>query len=376
MWCYQAMHDRNTGAQYHATHQLPNVVDRRLKKAAHVCKSLQRIVKDHKQFWRVQEGALLALPGISSRLRAEDANKIALEQAAFLMDRFQDKYGIPSQQQLPRTNDFSDIKEYFVMRALLRSLGKLRTAGGIVPTTVYDFLVEVLHLNDNTNNRFDDGYYLGTLIEATAACVDGIPSPAPKRSSKSAASGPSPEETAACTRRTAEILHRITHHINRDKLVPSFQYAVTRSGLRALHKLQASKTVPFQREFFHNHALYGHDQQVRRTAIEIIAANSRSGSQQDLNFLLELAENDYCPNIRSYALEAIVTSKSVSSDLAVDDESILKRVWGLMNMGSAYEVSVRIASLNLFRENFRHEGTKLVVENPDAEIKIGLKLAA
>ena len=113
-----------------------------------------------------------------------------------------------------------------------------------------------------------------------------------------------------CTRRTAEILHRITHHINRDKLVPSFQYAVTRrfvttaaippsgchnwfvstryltarvpltlhkcvllrsktrgfllfascwnqSGLRALHKLQASKTVPFQREFFHNHALYG-----------------------------------------------------------------------------------------------------------------------
>ena len=37
-----------------------------------------------------------------------------------------------------------------------------------------------------------------------------------------------------------------------------------------------------------------------------------------------------CLTCRSYALEAIVTSKSVSSDLAVDDESILKRVWGLM----------------------------------------------
>ena len=69
MWCYQAMHDRNPGAQYHATCQLPKVVDKRFKKAKHVCTSLQKIITDHKQFWRIQEGALLALSRLSTSIR-------------------------------------------------------------------------------------------------------------------------------------------------------------------------------------------------------------------------------------------------------------------------------------------------------------------
>lgn len=107
------------------------------------------------------------------KYQAEDATTIALEQADFFIRFFQHRYGIPSQPALPRPNDFGEIKEYYVIRALLTALGNLRTAQGVAPPRVHDFLLEVLYLNDNTGNRFDDGYYIGTLIESIASSVNG-----------------------------------------------------------------------------------------------------------------------------------------------------------------------------------------------------------
>jgi len=60
-------------------------------------------------------------------------------------DLFSHKY-------VPQPNDFSDFSEYFVRKAVVTAISRVRFANGKTPGLVRRFLIDQLRYNDNTNN--------------------------------------------------------------------------------------------------------------------------------------------------------------------------------------------------------------------------------
>lgn len=97
-------------------------------------------------------------------------------------------------------NDFTDMPDYFVAKAVYSALGDLRN----VPEAKLA-LIEVLQLNDNSRNAFDDSYYLATITSALGNCIGDH-----------------------LRRETNDIIDRL---LTMDRLVPSYRNIVTQAGL-------------------------------------------------------------------------------------------------------------------------------------------------
>ena len=158
----------------------------------------------------------------------------------------------------------------------------------------------------------------------------------------------------------------ITHSVNVDKLTPTFQQAVTVAAINGVWKLQACRAIDFQPQFFIDHALYGHSQHMRMRAIKCLAELAQKHPDA-LAFLLQLGQNDYVPAIRAFALKEIARSarkrpagvflmpsasgksKSGGAPSAADETArmrqVLRQVWDVMNLGSAYEIDLRVAAM-------------------------------
>eukprot|EP00039_Didymoeca_costata_P007960 m.105772 g.105772 ORF g.105772 m.105772 type:complete len:964 (+) comp13890_c0_seq2:160-3051(+) len=359
MWAYEAEHDRSPAAQYEATCQLAcSDVKSDIKRLLTV---LQKMAINNKLFWRVRARAIEAIPELIQSLQGEDdkVTGFAEEQKTNLIKLFRRVYGIPTIRDLPRPNDFTDIKEYYLIKALIKGIANLKNGYCIAPEGVFEFLCELWVVNDNSENRFDDSYYRGHLLESLAACV-----------------GCNPSENASSRMKerfketVADVLVIITNAMNVDKIAPSFQQAVTCSGLRAIARLQRKKVIPMQLAHFRDHCLYGHLMEVRKVAITILCRTAVR-NQADMDFLLELAENDYSPWCRQLcphilARETYAHMTELKENLKM--QKLVERVWSLMNLGSSYEVRLRIAALELFstfdpntRENVSGNLKKLVV---------------
>jgi hypothetical protein len=74
-----------------------------------------------------------------------------------------------------KPNDFSDLGEYALLKALVEAIGTCRDAGGRTPPEACELLVEMLEDNDNSANAFGDDYYLAALLRALAATRGGRP---------------------------------------------------------------------------------------------------------------------------------------------------------------------------------------------------------
>ena len=85
--------------------------------------------------------------------------------------------------------------------------------------------------------------------------------------------------------------------------------------------------------------------------------------------MLELGQNDYVPSIRTFALKEIARSArkqpvgvflmpsasgkmkgggGSASDQTARIRAMIGRIWDVMNLGSAYEVGLRVAALQCF----------------------------
>jgi hypothetical protein len=244
---------------------------------------LQNIVKNPKQFWRVQDAALATMPAMVSPRPGKQVHTLVLGQVdraveleRFYIFEFQKRFGVPSQINVSRPNDFSNLLEYFLQRALVRSIACIRGSSNVVSNNVFGFLIELYKMNLNDDNRFDDGYYQGVLIMAIAQAASSRPR---KEASK-----------AECERYNKLLpmaLSLLTHAANVDKLTPTFQQAVTHSAIKGIWLLQATKAIEWQPAFFRDHALYGHTLIVRKLAIDCLAKLSQRHPDA-LQFLLEL----------------------------------------------------------------------------------------
>lgn len=125
-------------------------------------KKLLSVLKDGQTYWKVRAEAAAVLASSTEGLR-------------MLIDYFRSCYvdGDNEGGGHLRANNFSNIANYFVKRAMLKAIASARVKGsnsslrhGSVPLEASQFLCFLLSGHDNADNDFDDDHYVIELLES------------------------------------------------------------------------------------------------------------------------------------------------------------------------------------------------------------------
>ena len=66
-------------------------------------------------------------------------------------------------------NDFSHFEDYHMQKALVGAYASLRRyETGLCPTSVVKFIIQLLEMNSNEGNEYDDAEYKGSLLVSLA----------------------------------------------------------------------------------------------------------------------------------------------------------------------------------------------------------------
>lgn len=105
---------------------------------------------------------------------------------------------------IPKNNDFSNLQNYFLKKAIPEFIATIRDEQGDCPYNVKSFLLDILSYNENADNAFDDTYYISQLLKCVVACcMRGDPS------------------------FTKKVLEQLQRYDNLEKWVPSYQFVLT-----------------------------------------------------------------------------------------------------------------------------------------------------
>ncbi|KAJ9091949.1 hypothetical protein QFC19_008878 [Naganishia cerealis] len=159
MFASQLQYDRDVEAQYEAVRYFAT----RDKPNRNYCTVLTRTVMDSRYYYGVRIAAARALAGFSKTNNLF----IGLE---YLMKIFKTLYCFP-ESNVPKTNDFNDLASYFLKKEMISIFATIRDDDGNSPTEVKRFLLSLLKYNDNSNNDYQDGFYVAALIKALTSCI-------------------------------------------------------------------------------------------------------------------------------------------------------------------------------------------------------------
>lgn len=345
MWVFAAKYERRINEQLQAIRRLgviktavPKLRTKAFRNLALIAQHGRKKQKNF-MFWRVRCEAFKSLAKLAS-------NGDQVHMSLFCIKEFQDMFGVPRFAQIVGQNDFDNFEEYFIQRSMVEMISSIRESetGEFGPQThkkAYQFVKDLIDMNDNSENLYDDSNYVGILLQAAANTVNVV------------AKFTTAEQLRELERRLVEVLDSISRLMNMDKITPSFQQTVTQSGILAIFDLMDKFVIPLQTQFFKEHSFYGHIDSVRDKALSSLAKLVAHGDKRDIDFLLEVAENDPVPGIRESVLAHLAIASPFDN---VDDcpletkhiHAVMSRVWRLMNSYSAYDARSRIAALNFF----------------------------
>ena len=166
MYISQLQQDRDIVAQYESMRYLLG------SNPHHVSLSiLVKTLVDDRYFWGIREMAADGL-AICAKDKWQDIGQFHLIKA------FRSLFCVDGTN-MPKSNDFSDRRNFVLQCAIPRAMAKLRDLDGKVPMSVRQFFVDLLKFNDNSNNTinddesgeillYSDNHYIATLINCLA----------------------------------------------------------------------------------------------------------------------------------------------------------------------------------------------------------------
>ncbi|KAA8893277.1 hypothetical protein FN846DRAFT_547784 [Sphaerosporella brunnea] len=155
MFLSQLQQDRDVIAQYDSVRHFAKV-----RESALVSTILVRTLMDRRYYYGIRVEAAMALARCATA-ELDWVGQFHLQKA------FQEFFCYPGSQ-IPRGNDFSDFTAYYVQNAIPRAMSRIRNLSGACPGTVQKWILDVLRYNDNSNNQWDDCYYVANLMRALA----------------------------------------------------------------------------------------------------------------------------------------------------------------------------------------------------------------
>lgn len=176
----------------------------------------------------------------------------------------------------------------------------MRTATGLPPPGVHERLRDLVALNSNDGNPFDDSHYVGDVLEAFCA------------SACRAEEGPA-DVRLKLQEQLVQVLEAVVRALNIDRLTPSFHNELSCGAIRSLARLQEARRIAPQSELLSKLCMYGHYDGQRIAALRAIAGIVHHGlgtewGIPELRFLLTLACDDPSPAMRRAALVETTTA--------------------------------------------------------------------
>lgn len=166
---------------------------------------------------------------------------------------------------VPRPNDFSDIAEYFVRRALIRTISRVRFENGNTPAVVRKFLIDLLRYNDNTANAYTDAFYICTIIASLAGA--SVCANAPEKGELAADAPVKPMEPEDA-RLLKDAVAEVDRYRNMDRLIASPHNAVTVAALEFRLVLSTANLIPNDAKIWFPLTREGNYTQVRLAAFD------------------------------------------------------------------------------------------------------------
>ncbi|KAI9090462.1 hypothetical protein DFS34DRAFT_637443 [Phlyctochytrium arcticum] len=316
MWAAQLQKDRNLHAQFEAIEALQHLPSQG------TCSALCAIVTDVTAFYGVRMEAALALATCSSEQKG-------LFGAQALFDIFRTRFcftDIPDPlRALPKSNNFTDLQEYFLKKAIITAFSKVRDKEDIAPVSFRKILLDLLKFNDNTGNTFSDNYYVSDLILALGNAFLPVASRGPKRArvplklnagdvEEFQFGGDSDEddfnpmgsgrlESVQLLKESAKEIHR---YRNLDRLMPSYHNTVTVTCLKVLLRWMIAGLLPVDLALFLQHARYGNFEHVRIIALEALIVLDGLGSPDITSWMLSVIRDDPAPYVRYHVAKGIL----------------------------------------------------------------------
>ncbi|KAF8167444.1 hypothetical protein B0H34DRAFT_792168 [Crassisporium funariophilum] len=291
MWVSQLQRDRDVVAQLEAIHALAE------KPNAIVSSTLTKTLLVSNYYFRIRCEAALALVNCAVRkldfLGLFHLFKLFLRYCYDPEDPNQDLF---SHKYVPKPNDFSDLSEYFVRKALVLAISQVRFENGKTPSVVRQFLIDQLRYNDNTSNPYSDGFYICTIISA-AACA--VVSTAPPERGELLPSETRTEHTAEDVDLVKQTRTEVDRYRSMDRLIPSPHNVVTIAALEFHMVLGVANLVPTHPRIFFPLTREGNFTQVRIAAFDGLFL-TKWYTPQIMRYVLAVMANDSSRVIRRH----------------------------------------------------------------------------
>jgi len=155
MFLSQLQQDRDVIAQYDSIRHFATT-----RESALISTILVRTLMDRRYYYGIRVEAAMAL----SRCATAELDWVG---RFHLIKAFQEFFCYPGSQ-IPRGNDFTDLTAYYVQNAIPQAMSRIRNTQGACPGPVQKWILDVLQYNDNSNNNYDDCYYVANLMRSLA----------------------------------------------------------------------------------------------------------------------------------------------------------------------------------------------------------------
>ncbi|KAL9933347.1 hypothetical protein V8E36_008065 [Tilletia maclaganii] len=165
-----------------------------------------------------------------------------------------DPMAVPS---IPKGNDFTDFANYFIQRALINAISRVRSPYGRTLPQVKQFLINLLRYNDNSMNRYSDDHFVAGLVNALANAFVPVESPVHRRFVK-------PEEDPDAVGEEQlfmDALNEVERLRELDVFISSYHSVITIAALDWFASMVLANTMPIDFQLFLNYT--GQEQPVR-----------------------------------------------------------------------------------------------------------------
>ncbi|KAJ3178561.1 hypothetical protein HDU85_005168 [Gaertneriomyces sp. JEL0708] len=405
MWATQLKRDKEVYAQYEALSALAKLPSQGTVMA------LAEFLEDKTVYYGLRVEAALAL----AKCASEQKHGVTTR---YLLTPYREKYCYQDATEdilLPRSNNFNDLPEYYVQKAMITALASVRESPDVAPLLYREFLLNLLKFNDNTGNRYSDSYFVANLI--TALCNSFLPAvtQVPK---KVVTAVPRTGDTSdveefdlsmfgegTTTSTGAKVpnipllqdaVEEVERYRTLDRLIPSYHNSVTVACLEAQLKWMMVGMVPVNLVLFIQHARYGNFIHVRLIAIDALLMLDTLMSPTVAQFILNLVAEDPVPYVRYHVAKAIAElvfvmdeesraagSSGSESALSAWDalryhlsnrQDIARDIWRMMNSGTTVEHRVRINLLRFCEYLYEPAPEGSYASSPAPKIKLKIPL--
>ncbi|KAH9943990.1 uncharacterized protein BXZ73DRAFT_39443 [Epithele typhae] len=205
---------------------------------------------------------------------------------------------------VPRPNDFSDIAEYFVRKAILTAISRVRFDNGKTPTVIRRFLTDQLRFNDNTLNPYADAFYICSIISALGCSL--VSTLLPERGefiSNDSAPHPNEEDDDLLKKAIAEV----DRYRSMDRLIPTFHNVVTVAVIEFHILLSLANLVPHDPRPFFPLTREGNYVQVRVVAFDYLFLG-KWYALKNMRYILAVMAHDSSRVVRRHVARSAVQS--------------------------------------------------------------------